>query len=324
MNSNKEIESNIFLVTGGAGFIGSAICDELVRLGAKKIRIIDNLSTGNIQNIKHLLNSSKIEFINEDLCNIETCQKACSGVDYVFHQAALGSVPRSINDPLSTHKSNVDAFVNLLIASRDNKVKRFVYASSSSVYGSDISIKKKEDIVGKLLSPYALSKATNEMYAEVFSKLYGIETVGLRYFNVFGPRQNIHGQYAAVIPRFITAFLKGEQPIIYGDGETTRDFTYVGNVVSANILAAFSDKIKCESPVLNIAFGQTTSLNSLFKTISNLLNKEMLPLYLSERPGDIKSSHADISNAKHLIGYNPMVSLDEGLNITIEWFKKSN
>lgn len=312
-----------FLVTGGAGFIGSNITKALVALGAKEIRVLDNLATGNSNNIQELISNNKITFINGDIRDPETCMNACKGIDIVLHQAALGSVQRSVTDPATTHAVNVNGFLNMLLAVKENGVKKFLYASSSSVYGDDVNMPKTEAITGNLLSPYAVTKRTNEEYARVFSKLYGMSTVGLRYFNVFGPAQDINGPYAAVIPLFIEAMLEGKPVTIYGDGENTRDFTFVENVVLANLKAAVVNFPAGEFPVLNIAFGGTTSLNVLHKKLSDSTGNLIAPVYAPVRTGDIKDSFANIERARKLIGFEPSVSLEEGLGKTVEWFKKS-
>jgi UDP-N-acetylglucosamine 4-epimerase len=285
--------------------------------------VLDNLSAGFLNNLGDLITLGKIEFINGDICDYEVCLKSTSGVDFVLHNAALGSVSRSIIEPLRTNRVNVDGFLNVLHAAKENRVKRFVYASSSSVYGDDLSMPKTELNTGNQLSPYAVSKFVNEKYAKVYSKVYNLETVGLRYFNVFGPRQNVAGPYAAVIPRFIDAMLKFNHCNIYGNGENTRDFTFVENVVLANILAAVSEKIKFQSPVINIAYGNTVSINVLFEMLSKITGNKLKPNYVEERIGEIKDSFADISLAQKLLDYNPKIDLEQGLSITYDWFKKT-
>ncbi len=312
-----------FLVTGGAGFIGSNIIKALVAKGAKEVRVLDNLATGNSLNIQEFINNGKIRFIQGDIRDPETCMKACRGIDIVLHQAALGSVQRSIFDPATTHEVNVNGFLNMLLAGKENGVKKFVYASSSSVYGDDTNMPKVEAKTGNLLSPYAVTKRTNEEYARIFSKLYGMSTIGLRYFNVFGPAQDINGPYAAVIPLFIEAMLAGKSVTIYGDGENTRDFTFVENVVLANLKAATGNFSPSEFPVLNIAFGGTTSLNTLHKKLSDIIQNKIPPVYAPVRIGDIKDSFADISRAKKLLGFEPVVSMEEGLGKTVEWFRQN-
>ena len=312
---NKNIiASSSFLVTGGAGFIGSHIAECLLQNGAKKVRVLDNLSTGFEENLAPFYNYINFEFVKGDIRDIETCQMSCLDIDYVFHQAALGSVPRSINDPLTTNAVNITGQLNILVACRDQRVKRLIYAASSSTYGDSASLPKKEDIIGKPLSPYAVTKYVNELYADVFYKTYGLESVGLRYFNVFGPRQSPKGSYAAVIPLFIEAIAANKPPYINSDGEQTRDFTYVDNVVEANMLALFCSNKKAINQVFNIAAGERTSLNQLFAIISTLLEKPHLkPIYREGRQGDIRDSLADISKAKTLLGYAPKYSVKEGL-----------
>jgi UDP-N-acetylglucosamine/UDP-N-acetylgalactosamine 4-epimerase len=329
MNGINESRLNFvrntrFLITGGAGFIGSNIAHRLVEYGAKHVRIIDNLSTGYLSNLSSLIVKGKIEFIEGDICNPEICDRACEGMDVVLHHAALGSVPRSIANPAATNAANISGFVNMLFAAQSQKVKRFVYASSSSVYGDDTTMPKQENRTGNLLSPYAVTKRANEEYARVFAQVYGLQTVGLRYFNVFGPHQSVNGPYAAVIPLFIHAVVKNESPTIFGDGETTRDFTFVDNVVLANIGAAASEKITTNSPVINIAFGSTVSLNELYRSIAAISGSSLQPYYGPERKGDIKNSWADISRAKNLLDYEPQIGLQEGLKKTVAWFRSSN
>ncbi len=319
---NESIADKCFLVTGGAGFIGSNIVEFLVHNNARKIVVLDNLSTGYKENISQFSSHSNFEFIEGDITNISDCQKACKGIDYVLHQAALGSVPRSINDPATTNMVNINGFLNMLIASKDNNVKRFVFASSSSVYGDDRSMPKVEGNTGELLSPYAVSKKANELYASVFYKTYGLEVIGLRYFNVFGPKQNINGPYAAVIPIFINSLLKNESPNIFGDGTTTRDFTFVENVVQANLLASLTTNTNAINQIYNIAYGGTINLNELFNKISIHLNLDLRPTYMPERKGDIKDSFADINKAKNLLGFSPKVNIDEGLGLTINWYNR--
>ena len=319
-NLHEQIKSSTFLITGGAGFIGSNIALHLVKNDAKKVVVIDDLSTGFEKNLEKISGHSAFHFIKGDIRNPDDCKTACAGIDYVLHQAALGSVPRSIDNPAATNSVNVDGFLNMLCAAKDAGVKRFVYASSSSVYGDDPTMPKKEENTGQLLSPYAVSKRTNEEYAKVFHRVYGMKTIGLRYFNVFGPHQNVKGPYAAVIPLFISAILQGKQPTIFGDGENTRDFTFIDNVVQANLLAALAPWDDTSSPVVNIAFGGTVSLNRLYKIIADTAAFDKHALYAPERKGDIRNSFADISKAKKLLGYQPGTGLEEGLAITFRWF----
>jgi UDP-N-acetylglucosamine/UDP-N-acetylgalactosamine 4-epimerase len=317
----NNISDKTFLVTGGGGFIGSNIVEYLLKHQAKKIVVLDNLSTGFESNVTMFSSHPNFKFINGDICNIDDCHKACQGVDYVFHQAALGSVPRSIKNPIATHNVNSTGFLNVLIAARDANVKRVVYASSSSVYGDSKTLPKVEHQIGKQLSPYAVSKMTNELYGEIFAKTYNMEIVGLRYFNIFGPRQNPQGEYAAAIPLFINAVLNDQSPAINGDGEQTRDFTFVANAVQANIKAMFSDLKNTEGDVFNIAVAERVSLNHLIGIIKKLMGSTIQPLYRAERAGDIRDSLADISKAKIILGYDPEYKIEKGLELTLKWFK---
>jgi UDP-N-acetylglucosamine 4-epimerase len=319
INTDKKI-----LITGGAGFIGSNLVDYLLTNNYKHITVLDNLETGNINNIKAHIDSKKIYFIEGSICDYETCLTATKNQDVVLHQAALGSVPRSIANPLATHQTNVTGFINILEAAKQNKVKRIVYASSSSVYGDDLNMPKREDIVGHPLSPYAVSKKTNELYAAVFASTYQMEIIGLRYFNVFGPKQNPAGPYAAVIPIFIDKLTRNQSPTIFGDGNNTRDFTYVDNVIQANLLAAFTEEKQALNQVYNIAYGATTSLNKLFELIATNLSSSVKVIYGDKRPGEIKDSFASIEKAKSLLHYNPLVSLEEGIQKTITWYKTND
>lgn len=312
------------LVTGGAGFIGSHLCDHIINNTNSKLIILDDLSTGFINNIEHLLQNDRVGFVNKSITNYEDCLEASQGVYLIYHLAALGSVPRSIDDPLKTHEVNATGFLNILRAGVENKVKRVVFSSSSSVYGLQNDAVKVEDRTGKLLSPYAITKKTNELYAFNFSELYDIEVIGLRYFNVFGPRQNVKGPYAAVIPIFIQNLLNGEDCFINGDGTITRDFTYVDNVIHANSLAGSTNNPKAINQVFNIALGNTTSLNDLYQLISSELNINKDPQYRAERPGDIKSSLADVTKAKFLLNYSPKVQIKEGMQNTIAWYKENS
>lgn len=318
----ESISEYTFLITGGAGFIGSNIVGFLIKNNAKKVIVLDNLSTGYEENIREFEKDKNFIFIKGDITNYEDCIKATDGVDFVLHQAALGSVPRSIMDPMATNAINVGGFVNMLFASHKNKVKRFIYASSSSVYGDDKTMPKQENITGNLLSPYAVSKKTNELYADVFYRTYGLEIIGLRYFNVFGPKQNIAGPYAAVIPIFITSLLNNESPNIFGDGTTTRDFTFIENVIQANLLAALTENTKAINQIFNIAYGGTTSLNDLYKYISEELNSDLKPNYQPERKGDIKDSFANINKSKEILGFSPKIDINDGIALTVKWYKK--
>lgn len=305
-----------YLITGGAGFIGSNLVEELLKRG-EFIRIIDNLSTGRLENIKEFL--TEIEFVEGDLRNIEDVKKAVKGIDYVLHQAAIPSVPRSIIDPITSNSSNVDGTLNLLVVSKDVGVKRIVIASSSSVYGDSEVLPKVEDMIPNPLSPYAITKYIEEIYGRIFYRIYGLETVSLRYFNVFGPKQNPESQYAAVIPKFITNMLRGESPVIYGNGEQTRDFTYVDNVVKANILAVLSENVG-HGEVINVACGERISLNQLVDKINKILGTTIKPIYEKPRIGDIEHSLASIEKARNLLGYGVKVYFEEGLRKTIKHF----
>jgi UDP-N-acetylglucosamine/UDP-N-acetylgalactosamine 4-epimerase len=322
----KPLSDKSFLVTGGCGFIGSNIVEYLIKHGAAKVRVLDNLSTGFEKNLQQVTSNLKpqttnqVEFIEGDITNLDTCHLACESMDYVLHQAALGSVPRSIKNPLATHAANVTGFLNMLIASRDAKVKRFVYASSSSVYGDHQALPKVEEHTGKLLSPYAVSKMADELYASVFADTYGLEIIGLRYFNVFGPNQSPEGAYAAVIPLFMQSVLSNTAPFIDGDGEQTRDFTFVENAVQANIKALFAEDKKALNRVYNVAVGENASVNKLYQLIAGLRKSDLKPFYRDGRAGDIRNSLADISKAKSLLGYQPTIRLEEGLRITMDWF----
>ncbi|WP_396590095.1 SDR family oxidoreductase [Allomuricauda sp. R78024] len=315
----------LVLVTGGAGFIGSNLCEWLLSNG-NRVRCLDNFATGKKENIEPFLSNNNFSLIEGDIRNLEDCQNACKDADYVLHQAALGSVPRSINDPITSNEVNVSGFLNMLTAARDAKVKRFVYAASSSTYGDSKGLPKVEDIIGKPLSPYAITKYVNELYADIFSKTYGIETIGLRYFNVFGRRQDPNGAYAAVIPKFVMQLMNHESPTINGDGSYSRDFTYIDNVVQMNILAMISNKKEAVNTVYNVAFGERTNLNDLVGLL-----KENLSVFDSEitkvnvihgtnRQGDVPHSLASVEKAKNLLGYNPKYSIEEGLKEAVKWY----
>lgn len=319
----KFFSDKTILITGGAGFIGSNIAEKISGLGCRKLMVLDNLETGSLENIRPLVQSGDIEFINADISDLSACMFACKNADIVLHQAALGSVPRSIQFPANTHRVNVDGFINMLEAARENKVKRFVYASSSSVYGDNRDLPKVEEKTGNPLSPYAVSKKTNELYAKVYSEIYKMEIIGLRYFNVFGPKQNPQGPYAAVIPIFVNNLLNNKQCVIYGDGNNRRDFTYVDNVVSANLLAASTANSAAMGEVFNIAYGATKSVNSLYGQISALLGSDLKADYLPPRVGDIKDSFASVDKARKTLGYTPLISLDEGIQKTIDWYRRA-
>ena len=317
----KDISQLSFLVTGGAGFIGSNIVEYLLKYGAKKVRVLDNLSTGRLSNFDGFKDNPAFEFIKGDIRNLDTCRKACEGINYISHQAALGSVPRSIKEPENTNAVNVDGFVNMLIAAKDEKVSRFVYASSSSVYGDEKSLPKVEEKIGNPLSPYAVSKYTNELYGRVFQSVYGMQIVGLRYFNIFGPRQDPNGEYAAVIPLFVSKIMKRETVFIDGDGEQTRDFTFVENAVQANVKAMLSDNPEVAGNVFNIAVGANFSVNRLYNETQKLLASDHKATYREARKGDIRNSLADISKAERLFGYSPQFYFDQGLAITVSYFR---
>jgi UDP-N-acetylglucosamine 4-epimerase len=317
-----DISNASFLITGGAGFIGSNLVEYLLKFGAGKVRVLDNFATGSLANIEEFKNNQAFELIEGDIRDMDTCRRAVDGIDYVSHQAALGSVPRSINDPVTTNEVNISGFLNMMVASRDAGVKRFIYAASSSTYGDSKELPKTEDRIGKPLSPYAVTKYVNELYGDVFSKTYDFHAIGLRYFNVFGPKQNPRGPYAAVIPLFIEAALNKAAPTINGDGETSRDFTFVENAVQANIKAFFVKNIQ-QHEVVNIAFGERTTLNELWHKIGALTSVCVDPNYAYERRGDVRHSLADISKAGMLMQYAPKYSVADGLSIAVEWYKKS-
>ncbi len=315
-----DIKDKKFLVTGAAGFIGSHIVEYLLEHGAGEVRGMDNLLTGRQSNVDLFLSNKSYHFYKGDITNIEDCNKACEGVDYVFHQAALGSVPRSIKDPAATNKINIDGFLNVLVAARDAKVKRLVYASSSSVYGDHPGLPKVEDKTGNPLSPYAVTKKTNELYAKVFAEVYQMEIIGLRYFNIFGPRQDPNGPYAAVIPLFISLLKKGQAPPINGDGKQTRDFTFIENAVQANIKAMFTDNKEALNKVYNVAVGENFSLLDLNQHLQEILKTNIKPFHRDDRPGDIRNSLADISSAQQMFNYSPAVRFHQGLERTVASF----
>jgi nucleoside-diphosphate-sugar epimerase len=307
-----------FLVTGGAGFIGSNICKRLVSQGCF-VRVVDNLLTGKKSNLADVID--KIEFIQADMGDSEVAQSAVKDIDVVLHEGALPSVPVSVENPAATHQHCINATFTLLLAARDAGIKRFVYAASSSAYGDSPTSPKVETMPTSPLSPYAVAKLTGEYYCSVFCNIYGLETVSLRYFNVFGPQQDPASQYAAAIPAFVTAILKDEPPTIYGDGEQSRDFTYIDNVVGANLLAARANQTKGE--VINIACGQAVTVNEIIDMINELLGKNVKPIYTAPRPGDVKHSLADITAAQNLIGFEPTVSFREGLQLAIDWYREN-
>lgn len=318
---DKNLNDKSFLVTGGAGFIGSHIAEYLLKNGAKKVRVLDNLVNGFQSNLDHLRSYPAFEFLQGDIRDFETCNKACPGIDYISHQAALGSVPRSIKDPKTTNDVNVGGFVNILKAAVDNNIKRFIYASSSSVYGDEPSLPKKEERIGNCLSPYAISKRVNEMYAQVFAEVYKIPVIGLRYFNIFGPRQDPDGPYAAVIPLFVKGIINKTPLYINGDGEQTRDFTFVENAVQVNIKAMLTDNNEALNKIYNVAVGETYSINYVYNTLKKYLNIDHAPTYRQAREGDVRNSLADITLAKDLLGYQPTKKFEDGLVQTIEYFK---
>lgn len=322
------IENKVILVTGGAGFIGSNLCEALLDKN-NVVRCLDNFATGKRQNIEHLLANPNFTLIVGDIRNLEECRNATKGADFILHQAALGSVPRSINDPITTNDVNVSGFLNMLVAARDAKVKRFVYAASSSTYGDSAALPKVEDIIGKPLSPYAITKYVNELYADIFYKAYGLDTVGLRYFNVFGRKQDPNGAYAAVIPKFVMQLMKHEAPVINGDGEYSRDFTYIDNVIQMNLLAISTDNHAALNTVYNVAYGERATLNEVVSYLKEYLSnyddkiKNVTVKYGPSRAGDIPHSLASIKKAKQNLGYNPKYSLQEGLKIAVDWYWKN-
>lgn len=318
----EDLEDKTFLITGGAGFIGSNLVEYLIKYGAKKVRVLDNFSTGFHHNLESFKKNPRFELVEGDIRNIEDCKVAVQDIQYVSHQAALGSVPRSINDPLTTNDVNISGFLNMLVAARNEGVRSFVYAASSSTYGDHPALPKIEEQIGNPLSPYAVTKYVNELYASVFSKTYGFNTVGLRYFNVFGPKQNPQGAYAAVIPLFIKAALNGESPYINGDGETSRDFTFIENAVQANIKSMLISGLKT-SEIINIAFGKRTTLNQLWSEIAKVDNLNIVPNYRDERIGDVKHSLANIDKARSLISYRPEISVLEGIKLSYQWYKNN-
>jgi UDP-N-acetylglucosamine/UDP-N-acetylgalactosamine 4-epimerase len=315
-----SIENKKILVTGGAGFIGSNIVEYLLQHGAK-VRVLDNLATGNIANLTEFKSNPDFEFFEGDIRKPNDCKRAATGIDAVCHQAAIGSVPRSIKDPVTTNDVNIGGFVNMLTAAKDAGIRRFVYASSSSVYGDEPNLPKKEERTGNPLSPYAVTKLTNEIYASVFSRCFDLEIIGLRYFNVFGPKQDPYGEYAAVMPLFIKSLLQNEAPYINGDGEQTRDFTFVHNAVQANILGLTTANTKAFNQAYNVAFGERFTINQMFEAIANYLEKDIKALHREPRAGDIRDSLADISKAATLLGYQPQYSFEQGLPLTIAYFR---
>jgi UDP-N-acetylglucosamine/UDP-N-acetylgalactosamine 4-epimerase len=325
---NLELTNKKILVTGGAGFIGSNLCEALLEKGNKVI-CLDNFATGKRENIAHLKTNDNFTLIEGDIRQLEDCFKATKGVDYVLHQAALGSVPRSIKDPITSNDVNVGGFLNMLVAARDNGVQRFVFAASSSTYGDSESMPKIEDVIGKPLSPYAITKYVNELYADIFSKTYGLEIIGLRYFNVFGRRQDPNGAYAAVIPKFVSQLMKGESPVINGDGSYSRDFTYIDNVIQANLLSLITTDDKAINTVYNVAYGDRNTLNDLIGYLKKYLSEfdskisSIEVIYGPVRGGDIPHSHASIDKAKANLIYNPQFTLQQGLKEAVKWYWKN-
>lgn len=329
--SNLQARPATWLVTGIAGFIGSNLLEALLRLDQHVVGL-DNFATGhrhNLDQVQQLVSPeqwARFRFVEGDIRDLPTCQIVCQGVDYVLHQAALGSVPRSLDDPIASNQTNIDGFLNMLVAARDQYVKRFVYAASSSTYGDHPGLPKVEDVIGKPLSPYAVTKYVNELYADVFARSYGLQSIGLRYFNVFGPRQDPNGAYAAVIPKWLAAMIRNEPLYVNGDGETTRDFCYVQNVVQANLLSACSENADTINQVYNVAVGGRTSLNQLLKMMQQVLLPkyphlaDFQPVYRDFRAGDVRHSQADIGKAGRLLGYSPTHSIQQGLADAIEWY----
>ena len=311
------------LVTGGAGFIGSNLVEDLLRnQKVSFVRVLDNFATGNSKNLEAFKGNPRYEFIEGDIRDYQACLQACNGMDAISHQAALGSVPRSINDPLTSNEVNITGTLNIFTAAKEKGVKRVVYAASSSTYGDHPGLPKTEDVIGNPLSPYAVTKYVAELYAKVYASVYGMQLIGLRYFNVFGPKQDPNGAYAAVIPLFMKAVLNNEPQLINGDGEHSRDFTYVANAVQANVQAMFTENKEAVNQVYNIAYGEQTSLNELFENIKQVAGSDLAPKYGPERKGDVKHSLADISKASSLLQYHPKFSVKEGLKQTFEWYRR--
>jgi UDP-N-acetylglucosamine/UDP-N-acetylgalactosamine 4-epimerase len=321
----SNLKSSKILVTGGAGFIGSNLCEQLVKLGADVV-CLDNLATGKIENLDTIIEKSNFKFIEGDIRDLEVCHQATRGVDFVLHQAALGSVPRSLKDPITSNEVNVSGFLNMLVAARDANVKRFVYAASSSTYGDSENLPKVEHVIGKPLSPYAITKYVNELYADIFNKSYGLDTIGLRYFNVFGRKQDPNGAYAAVIPKFVMQFMAYESPVINGDGTYSRDFTYIDNVVQMNLLALTTENEDALNQVYNTAVGDRTNLVELTqllkKYLSNFDSKiaEVKVKHGPNRPGDIPHSLASVDKAKNLLSYSPTHKIENGLEEAVKWY----
>ena len=312
------------LLTGGAGFIGSNIVEQLLQdKRVSFVRVLDNLATGSLKNIENFSDHPRFEFMEGDIRQFQTCLDACENIDVINHQAALGSVPRSVDDPLTTNEVNITGTLNIFTAAKQKNIRRIVYAASSSTYGDHPGLPKTEDKIGNPLSPYAVTKYVNELYAKVYTNLYDIQSIGFRYFNIFGPRQNPQGAYAAVIPLFIKALLQNKPPHINGDGSHSRDFTYVANAVQANIAALFTENKQAVNQVYNIACGHQTSLLELFNALKQEASSALVPVHGPERKGDVKHSLADISKAKTLLGYDPCISVAEGLKKTFDWYKNN-
>ncbi len=320
LNPNYRI-----LVTGGAGFIGSNLCESLLENG-NSVSCLDNFATGKRSNISHLLSNGNFTLLEGDIRKLEDCKKACENIDYVLHQAALGSVPRSINDPITSNDVNVSGFLNMLVAARDANVKRFIYAASSSTYGDSESMPKVESNIGKPLSPYAITKYVNELYADIFAKTYGLETIGLRYFNVFGRKQDPNGAYAAVIPKFVMQLMNHKAPVINGDGSFSRDFTYIDNVIEMNVRAICCTSKEAVNTVYNVAYGERTDLNELVSLLKQYLStfdpkiSTITPEYGPNRKGDVPHSLASVEKAKNLLGYNPKYDIKSGLQEAVNWY----
>ena len=317
----EDISGVKFLVTGGAGFIGSNLVEYLLKYGAGHVRVLDNLSNGYMENIEAFLSFPNFEFMEGDIRDLHTCQRAVEGMDFISHQAALGSVPRSIKDPITTNQVNISGFLNMLVAAKESpSCKRLVYAASSSTYGDSAALPKVEGQEGKPLSPYAVTKAVNEYYADVFSRVYGFNTFGLRYFNVFGPKQNPNNPYAAVIPIFCKHFIDGTTPQINGDGETSRDFTFIENVVQANIKSLFFEGLN-KHEVFNVACGDQITLNKMIDQLKILSGKQLLVEYLPEREGDVRHSKASLNKINQILGYEPNYDFQKGIQIVYDWYK---
>lgn len=318
-----DLSKYTFLITGGAGFIGSNIVEYLLRYNAGKVRVLDNLSNGYFNNIEDFVDLPNFEFIKGDIRDLETCTRALDGIDFISHQAALGSVPRSVADPITSNEVNIGGFLNMLTAAKSSKsLKKMVYAASSSTYGDSLALPKVEGNEGKPLSPYAVTKLVNELYSDVFSRIYGFNAIGLRYFNIFGPKQNPNNPYAAVIPIFCKHFLDGTQPTINGDGKTSRDFTFVENAVQANIKAMLADNLS-QHEVFNVACGDQISLNEMVCMLQKISSKMINAIYGPERTGDVRHSKASILKIENSIGYEPVIDFEKGLNIVYQWYEKN-